>query len=198
MQADVDAALLALDADLATKFQEMLANPPGIPPGTTVFAATATLGESTPSVDPATLVGSEVAEFELGATAQGTVLGVDAAPVQTLADARLRTAVRDGFSLDEATIDIEVGEPIVAGSAITFPVTARASETRRVDALSLQGRIVGLGIPQARSLLEGYGSVTIEVWPDWVSTIPTNGRLTFTVAAPGASPSPSASSGSAP
>jgi hypothetical protein len=197
-QADVDAALAALNVDLVDAFAAKVASPPGIPPGTTLFTETATLGPTTPSVDPATLVGTAAADFQLGASASGTVIGVDPAPVSELADARLRTAVGEGFTLVEASIRIDVGTPIVAGSSITFPVTVTATELRAVDEAALRAKMRGLGIPQARSLLERYGDVTITVWPDWVSTIPTNdGRVTFTVQGPpggsAASPPPSGS-----
>lgn len=193
-QSDVDAALLALDRALATAFEEQVAAATGVPAGTTLFPETRSLGASTPSVDPATLVGLEAATFELGLTARGTAVGVDPGPVRTLADARLRNAVRDGFRLLEDTILINVGTPIVAGSVITFPVTVGATEIREFDLAALRSEIRGLGLPQARTVLEEFGAVRITVWPDWVTTIPTTDRLTLTVEGSASSaPSPAAS-----
>jgi hypothetical protein len=124
-------------------------------------------------------------------TAKGTVVGVDPSPVSTLAEARLRSSVKDGFSLLEDSIDIEPGTPLVTGSTITFPVTASAWAARDLDVSALRARIHGLGLPQARTVLREYGDATITVWPDWVTTIPTNDdRLSFTITAPPA-PSPS-------
>ncbi|MBA3876717.1 MAG: hypothetical protein C0498_07245 [Anaerolinea sp.] len=193
-QADVDAARRALDAALATAFDKQIAGATGIPARTTLFPETKSLGPSAPSVDPATLVGTEVAEFELRLTAQGAVLGVDPGPVETLADARIRTKVDDGFRLLEDSISIALGKPIVAGSVITFPVTVSAAEIREVDAGALLARVRGLGLPQARTVLGAYGEVRIAVWPDWVTTVPTTeGRVTLTVrepAVPAGSPAP--------
>ena len=45
------------------------------------------LGAATPTVDPTTLVGQEVASFELGLSATGTVTAVDEAPVEAIAEA---------------------------------------------------------------------------------------------------------------
>ncbi len=201
-QADVDAALRILGEELIASFDERLTGVTGVPPGTRLFPETKFLGPSTPSVDPTTLVGAEVAEFELGLSAQGSVLGVDPGPVSALADARLRTEVDDGFRLDEASVSIKVGVPIVAGSVITFPVTVLATETREVDAAALLDQVRGLGLPQARTVLGGYGEVTISVWPDWVTTIPEGeSRVTLTVVSPpdpSASPAPAGSAGATP
>jgi len=192
LQADVDAALRALDLALATAFDEQIAAATGVPAGTTLFPTTKVLGPSTPSSEPASMVGAEVAEFELGLVAEGTVLGVDPGPVSTLAEARIRTSVDNGFRLDEASISIVVGEPIVAGSLVTFPATVRAVEIRELDPADLLARVRGMGLPQARTVLGAYGEVRIRVWPDWVTTIPTNqDRVTLSVEEPasvGASP----------
>lgn len=196
-QSDIDSALAALDVAMAAELDDRIANATDVPEGTTLFPETRNLGESTPSVDPATLVGTDVAEFELGITAQGTVIGADPGPVATLAEARIRSAVDAGFRLVEDSIVIEPGTPIVAGSVITFPVTVRALEIRVVDGAALLGRVRGLGLPQARTILEAYGDVTITVWPDWVTTIPTlEGRATLEIKpAAGPSDGPDASPG---
>ena len=191
-QSDIDAALAALDLALAADFDRQIAERTGVPDGTTLFPETKTLGEGTPTVDPTTLVGTDAEAFELGLTAQGVVIGVDPGPVDTLAKARIRTAVDDGFRLVEDSIRVTPDSPIVAGSVITFPVTVGALEVRIVDGPALLARVRGLGLPQARTVLRAYGEVTISVWPDWVTTIPSlEGRATLTIgepALPSASP----------
>ncbi|MEO8208875.1 MAG: baseplate J/gp47 family protein [Chloroflexota bacterium] len=204
-QSDVDAAQRALEDALVVDFGRQIAEGATVPQGTTLFPETKSLGASTPSVDPKTLVGTEVATFELGLAATGTVIGVNAEPVSVLADARIRTAVHQGFAVDEASIDISVGSPIAAGTTITFPVVVRATETREVDVAALRARIRGLGLPQARTILDAYGAVTITVWPDWVTTIPSNdARLSLMVEVPagpsgigGRSPGPEPSASAA-
>lgn len=191
-QSDIDAALASLDTTIAGQLDDKIAAADGIPAGTTLFPETRQLGAATPTVDPSTLLDQEVATFDLEVTAQGSVLGVDPSPVGTLADARLRNLVDTGFELDEASIDIEVGTPIVAGSVVTFPVSVSARAVRRVDGPALLARVRGLGLPQARTVLGAYGQVQITVWPDWVTTIPTgDGQATLTVVAgPDASAGP--------
>jgi hypothetical protein len=188
-QADIDAAMTALTTKLSDTFDAQIAAATGVPAGTTLFATTKSLGTATPTVDPTTLVGTLSDTFDLGLTASGSVVGVDPAPVRTLADARVRSSVPDGYSLVEDSIAITVGTPIVAGSTITFPVTASAVALHQIDLASLRTQIRGKGLPQARAILEQYGSVALSVWPDWVTTIPTNdSRVTLTLSAPAASP----------
>jgi hypothetical protein len=195
-QSDIASALAALDIAMAEAFDHQIVERAGVPEGTTLFPETKSLGDSTPSVDPATLVGTDAEQFELGLTAQGTAIGADPGPVEALAQARIRTEVDDGFRLVEESIAVTPGQPIVAGSIITFPVTVEALEERLVDGPALLGRVRGLGLPQARTVLQAYGDVTITVWPDWVTTIPTlEGRATLTIdatadasASPGSSP----------
>src|SRR4029077_8889863 len=98
-QGDVDKALAALDVQLQEAFAEQVAAPTLAPAGSTVFQETASLGESTPTVDPATLVGTEVETFDLGLSATGTVTAVDDAPVASVAEARLRDSVGTGSEL---------------------------------------------------------------------------------------------------
>ena len=87
----------------------------------------------------------------------------------------------------------------MAGSVITFPVTVEALEVRLVDGDALLGRVRGLGLPQARTVLKAYGDVTITVWPDWVTTIPTlEGRATLTIDAAADASAARASPGSSP
>jgi hypothetical protein len=97
-----------------------------VPEGTTLFPETRLLGKASPSVDPRTLLSKLQDTFQLGLTAKGTVVGVDPSPVSTLADARIRSSVKDGFDLVESSIQISVGTPLVTGATITFPVIGTA------------------------------------------------------------------------
>ena len=195
-ESDVTAAVTELNVQLAEDFDRQIGEAVGVPEGTTLFPETRSLGDPAPSVELASLIGVEAPTFDLGLTAQGTVVGADPGPVESLAQARIRTEVDDGFRLVEESITVTPGAPIVAGSVITFPVTVEALEVRLVDGAALLGRVRGLGLPQARTILGAYGDVTITVWPDWVTTIPTlEGRATLTI---DASSDASANPGSSP
>jgi hypothetical protein len=197
-QEDVDAALATLTQALRDDLDARVAEPTGVPEGTTLLDATARVGETTPSVDPSTLVGQEVGSFELGATATGTVVGVDSSPVEALAAARLASRVQPGWQLVDGSTSIEVGRPIVSGDTITFDATASARRVRVVDREALLAQIRGLGLPAARALLEAYGEVDIQLWPGWVTTIPGDtGRISLTITGPSPVPGPSPTPGPA-
>ncbi len=54
---------------------------------------------------------------------------------------------------------------------------------------------MGRPLDEARSILEAYGKVQLDAWPDWVSTVPTlDGRVTLMLdeAVPVETPEPTA------
>jgi hypothetical protein len=172
-QKDVDDAVASLQGQIESQFQANLADPTKVPAGKTLFEATRELGASTPTGDPAALVGQEIETFSLELVAPASVTVVDESPVAQVAETRLRTSVRPGHDLVADSINIGVGEPTVEGAEVTFPVTASARQLRRVDATDLREAIKGKPIEEARRLLGDYGQVDLEVWPAWVGSIPT-------------------------
>jgi len=188
---DVEAAKSALVAALAAELDRQVAAGEGIPSGITLFPSTRSAGEPEYSVDPKTLIGNGDEEFDLGATADGTALGVDPAPIQALAEAQLASRVTEGWSLQPGSVTSEIGTPSVLGTAIAYPVSIRAMQVHDVDENTLLAAIRGLGLPEARARLDDYGDVAIDVWPDWVTKIPTRAdRVTLSVAAPQPSAEP--------
>lgn len=191
-QADLDAAVTALTTALRGDLDTQVRDATGVPAGTVLFDATKELGTPVPSVDPKTLLGQDVATFDLGMTATGTVLGVDPAPVTSVAGQRLASQVGDGWQLAPDSTHVEVGQPTVSEDVVSFPVTATATRTRVVDHDTLVRQIEGLVLAQARARLEAYGQVQITLWPDWVSSVPSNpDRISLTVGEPAPAPSPS-------
>ena len=191
-QADVDAAMAAIEAALVSDLDTQLAAGAGVPPGITTFPASLALGEATYVTDPAALVGTEATEFTLDATAEGTVIGVDPSPIGDLAETRLRTRVTAGWTLVDASIQPVIGTPTVIGEVVSYPVTISGTQIHDVDEVALLAQIKGLILADARNRLDDYGDVEISLWPDWVSKIPTRAdRITFTVGDPQPSPAPS-------
>jgi hypothetical protein len=195
VQQDVDAAVQQLRKDLMTQFATAVTDGANAPAGVTVFPGTETLGDPQPSVDPASLVGQEVASFTLSMSATGQVLAVDSSPVKSIAEARLQGSTSAGYELVAGSIDVTVGEGTVNGGTITFPVEGTAKQVRTIDAAALKSQVLGLGEQAAKDLLVPYGTVEIRLWPDWVSSVPSlDQRVTLTVAPPvDATPSPSPS-----
>ena len=182
VQADIDAAVSQLTKQLGTDFAGLLADPGQTPPGKTVFPETQSIADPAPTVDPTTLLGREVDTFDLGLTSTGTVIAVDASPVETIAASRIRDSVGQGYRIVEGSVVVEVHASTVEGEIVSFPVTARAAQVRVLDAAAIRGQIRGRPVEEARSLLAPYGEVELSTWPDWVTTIPTiDGRIEVNV-----------------
>jgi hypothetical protein len=191
-QQDVTNAIATLTAALPAELDTQIAAGATVPSGTTLYPETKVVGSAKPTVDSKTLVGKVEDHFDLGVTAQGTVLGVDSSPVQGLAEERLRAQVEPGWTLDSGSVTVQLGTPFVIGSQVNFPVTLNAREIRSVNQAALLAEIQGRDVPAARAQLDDFGSADIRLWPDWVTTIPTNSsRVTITLGDPVPEPTPS-------
>ena len=86
------------------------------------------------------------------------------------------------------------------GELIDFRVTANGAAIPVLDEAALRDSIKGKSVDEARQILGRYGSVTIDTWPGFVSSIPSlDFRLDLTVNGANGAPSPSPGpSGSAP
>ena len=173
VQEDVDKALEALREQLDASFRDQLSDPSVAPEGATIFDQTAVLGEAAPSANLEELVGQELEEFELGLTATGTVVAVDPSPVESIAKSRLESFVSPGFQLVDDSVRIEPGEPVIEGQTVQFPVTVQASQVQVPDAAELKRMIMGKTADEARSALAPFGEVDLDLWPDWVTSVPT-------------------------
>jgi hypothetical protein len=216
-EADIETARADLATKLDAAFAAELASPDAVPPGLTLFPETGDLGE--PVYDDTTgLAGSEVAEFDLGATATGTAIAVDEEPVGQVAEATLRRSVDPGYDLVAGSVESTIGDPTVDGELVIFPASATAKQIRRLDPDELETEVLGLSEAEAIETLSVYGDVEVELSPDWVTTVPSYSfRVDLTIATdtaiepaspepgpsappsrrPGPSPSPSSVSPSA-
>src|SRR4051794_16435759 len=181
-QEDVDGAMASLNSSLQEAFRESMADPAKAPAGSTVFPATGVLGQATPTVAPETLVGQEVRSFDLGLAATGTVVAADSAPVTAIAEAAVREAIDPGHELVAGSVDVAVGDAIVVGQTVSFPVTITADQIAILDPAALEAMILGKPIDEARAILAPYGEVEIAVSPDWSGSIPTfDSRVDLTI-----------------
>jgi hypothetical protein len=196
---DVAAAMATLETSLEAQFQEKLADPSLAAGGATVITSTGVLGEATPTVPPDGLVGREVATFDLGLSADGTVIAVDTAPVQTIAEEALTGAVDADHQLIAGSTDIDVGDAVVNGQSVSFPVTATAQQIAILDPAELRALVLGKPVDEARRILEPYGEVELTVSPDWSGSVPGfESRVDLTVRNPVEIASPAPSSSAAP
>jgi hypothetical protein len=182
---DVNAAKVAIGGALNADLDRLLNERTGVPVGLTLFPETRALGAATFATDPATLVDTEAATFDLTASAEATVIAVDPTPLAAVAEARLRTKVTAGWTILAGSIASEVGAPGIDGEVISYPVSVHGTEVHSVDQAALISLVKGLVVADARARLDDYGDVQISVWPDWVTKIPTHtDRITFTIGEP--------------
>ncbi|HUG29839.1 MAG TPA: hypothetical protein VMQ65_04900 [Candidatus Limnocylindria bacterium] len=188
---DVEAATAAIEAALVAELDQQVAARTGVPEEVTLFAETRAVGAAEYATDPGSLVGTEGAEFDLLATAEGSALGVDPTPLEAIAESRLRARVGDGWTLLPESITALVGDPLAVGDVVTYPVTIAGTQVHDVDQAALIQAIRGLVLAEARSRLDDFGDAEITLWPDWVTNVPTRpDRITFTLAEPQPSASP--------
>ena len=199
-QTDIDAAVAALNLSLQQAFQEAMVAPALDRGGAKVFPSTGILGEPTPDVPTDTLVGQEVATFALSLSATGTVIAVDTAPVSAIAATQLRATVTPGHELVPGSVSIVVGEALVVGQTVSFPVEASAQQITILDPAALKAKVLGKSITEATAILESYGHTRITISPDWTGSVPSfESRVTLTIdqavqvqtpTPPGATPTP--------
>jgi hypothetical protein len=183
---DVETALAQLTEQLRTAYEAALDEPTTAPDGATLFRETAVLGEATPTPVPDELVEQEIETFTLQLSAQGTVLAVDESPLAGIAASLVDGAVEPGHELVEGSVEPTVGPGTLVDGTITFQLGATAQQVAILDAVAIERRILGLPVADVPAELAGIGDARVEVWPDFVATIPTlDGRVEVVVEAAG-------------
>ena len=166
-QSDIDSAEATLLLQLNDAFRARVADPSSAPAGYQLFENTARLGEATFSPDPASLLNQGVASFDLGATATGTATVADLLNVQNLAERRVKAQIKSGYSIVSGSVSALFGNATAAGSTLSVPVTARATQVATVDPAALRVAIEGMSVEDAKAYLAKYGKVDISLSPGW-------------------------------
>ena len=150
-----------------------------------VYPETARLGPVTALTPAGELVETEATEFTLAARAVVTVTAVDESPLAGLARAAVEDAVEEGRTLFPDSVEVEVTPGRAAGERVRYEVSAVGRDWGPADADRLLAEVRGKPVEEARALLEPYGDVEIDLWPDFIGSIPTmEGRVTLTVVPP--------------
>jgi len=190
-QADIDAVVAAIQADLQQRLNAALT----AEPDRLYVAAPAT---EVPTIDiPADLLGKvDAPTFELSGTltfdrAYASRGDVEAsARSSLLADA---AAVPAGNAILEDSITVDAGPPITVGDQIQVQASVTALAAATIDEAQVRNLVAGRTVEEARAALADRGEIEVELWPSWLDRLP---RLAFrisvdTVAPPAASASPS-------
>jgi hypothetical protein len=199
-QSDIDGAQSSLSGQLGARFKDAMIAPDAVPSGSTLLDASAQLGQATCSPDPAGLLNQDGPSFDLTCTGTGTATLVDMSAVRALAERKVKATVKTGYTLVESSVTTELGTPVVQGSAVVVPVTARASQAQVVDPNVIRAGVKGKSVDDARAFAGRYGTAEISVSPDWASTMPSfdfriDVQLVALTAGAGSSASPGTTGG---
>ena len=194
-QSDIDKAEASLLADLDSSFQADVRSAAAATSGPTLFTGSAHLGAAVCSPDPQGLLNQAVASFQLDCQGTGTATTADLTTATTLAERRVRAAVRTGYSIVGNSVTSSLGTAAAGGTTVVVPVTVQAVEVPIVDVAQLRAAVKGKSLDDARSILSSYGQAEISVSPDWATTMPSfDFRIDIQVVVPSQGPSPGASS----
>jgi hypothetical protein len=168
-QADVDAAVEALTTDLRRQVADAL-----------VESADAIVVQ--PELAEATIEGLD----ELVGTrdqAEATIDGSLPWEAWTTERAEVEEAARQQFTSDPAqvpsghvllpeSIEVAIEEANVRDGTMRVDVTATGRSAAEIDTKEVAKRIAGLPSAEAEAALDDLGSATVELWPDWVASVP--------------------------
>jgi hypothetical protein len=170
LQADVNAAVAELRRALASQVAAAIGD--ADPEMITVEPPLAE-----PAIDvPDGLVGTRDQErVEISGELAWEVVRADPAAVS--AEARDRfladpSLVSAGQQLLEDSLEVELGQPSLADGTLTVPAAVTARSAAALDVAEVRERIAGRSAPEAEAALADLGSVSVDLWPGWVSTVP--------------------------
>ena len=168
-QADVDAAVEALRADLAAQITEATAEEDG-----RVAVAASPADPAIDGLDG--LVGTRDEESaEISATQPWSIAVADEAEIiergteMLLADAG---AIPEGHELLPDSALVTVGEATLDGEALRVDITATGRAAATVSVADVREGARGRGADEAEAALAAVGDAQVDLWPGWVTTVP--------------------------
>lgn len=169
LQADVDAALAALRADLADAVDDAIPDDGGV-----VVRPDA---PAEPAIAiPDDLVGRrDEVEVELTGTQPWEAWLVDPAALESAAVDRLETdpgLVPDGYAIVPDATTVELTTPAVVDGVLVADATVTARAAPAIDRDAVLATIAGMTAADAEAALADIGAADVTLWPGWTSTVP--------------------------
>jgi hypothetical protein len=187
-QDDYDAAVAQLTAALPAQLAATLTDPNTTPHGLTLYPESASVG--TPSVDQEAqaVVETKAESFTLTVSATATVLAVNEAQVDQVAQTQLLAQVPSGTTLLPATVKTIHAPGEVNGATVVYNASAAAKCWRSPNQDELVAQISGQSLSDARAIMEKYGTPDITIWPDFIDRLPDQNRIRLTIVPPQETP----------
>jgi hypothetical protein len=168
-QADVDAAVETLTADMSARVAAAIDEQ-----GDAIVAQSEAAEPRINGLED--LVGTrDQAEATISGRLRWEALTADRNEVIEAARQQLvddPSVVPDGHALLPASVEVEVGEASLSGDAMRVDVTASGLSAAQIDGNEVAARIAGLAPADAEAALADLGSASIDLWPDWVGSVP--------------------------
>ena len=192
-QADVDAAVAALNEALAAGVSDALSSTEG-----SVFADPPEPRE--PTIDGLDgLVGTRDQESaELAGSLAYDRLSADPDDVRADAVAQFEEAAAAvlpaGQELLPDETEVTIGAARQEGTTLVVEASVTGNAATTIDPDAVVDRVAGLSADAAETALEDLGEATVTLWPGWVGTVPDAAwRVDVVVSGEAPSPGPSAS-----
>jgi hypothetical protein len=169
-QADVDAAVAGLRDALAAQVAEALGSTAGL-----VWADAVAAPE--PVIEGLDgLVGTrDQPAVEIGGSLAYDRLSVERATIIERAEEQLAadpSAMPPGHDLLPAATQVTIGAPRVEGDLLMVAVSVTGASAPRADPDGVLERVRGRSHAEAVAALGDLGEVSVELWPDWVTSVP--------------------------
>lgn len=168
-QADVDAAVDALRADLARQIADAAAD------------AGDRIAVAAPPQEPAVegledLAGRRDEErAEIRGTQAWSIAVADESEVMARGRELLQAdplAVPEEHDLLPDSVEVAIGEARVEDGALHVDVSARAVAAVPVSEFAVRENARGRSVAEAETVLAPFGEARVELWPGWVTTVP--------------------------
>ncbi len=184
-QEDYDAAVTALSDQMEAALLTALVDPRSVPRGLTAYAATAQISAGQPDQPASSLVGTAASSFNLALDATADVTAVDESQIDQVGEARVRAALLTGQQLvgDEVSVTYDRGTAV--DETVVYSVTASGMGYTNPEPQTLVEAIRGLSVADAQTELGSFGTVEIDLWPQFVDHLPDQtSRISVNVIAP--------------
>ena len=96
---------------------------------------------------------------------------------QVIDEARRQVAddpsvVPEGHAFEPGSVEVAIEEANVENGAMRVDLTATGRSVAQIEPEEVAQRVAGLTAGEAEASLEDLGSATVELWPDWVESVP--------------------------
>jgi len=190
-QADVDAAVAALNEALASGVSDALSSTDG-----TVFADPAEPAQATIDGLDGLVGRRDQASAELQGSLAYDRLSADPEDVRAEATAQFEASAADllpaGQDLVPDETEVTIGAARQEGTTLVVETSVTGAAATTIDPDAVIDRVRGLSAEAAEAALVDLGDATVTLWPGWVATVP-DAAWRVDVVISGESPSPEAS-----